>query len=237
MNYLLNIVNNWLICNKLSLNLKKTVYITFGLHCDSVPVSLDITIEDTKLNKVEHCKYLGIIIDQNLRWDKHVEFLINKTKYLIFLFYKLSKIMQTDTLLMIYYAFFHSILCHGILAWGGVYFNKLALLQNVQNRLLKIVNKNTFAKKLPMSIKQIFACESLLYFYNINKQKFICNNSCTRNKLIQLPKIHKSALKKSSAIKAINTYNELPKEYKTLDVTKNLIKSKLKDWIKNNILM
>ena len=46
---------------------------------------------------------------------KHIGYIYNKTKYLIFIYYKLSKFMTTDTLRMVYYTLSHSIM----IAWGG----------------------------------------------------------------------------------------------------------------------
>jgi len=40
-----------------------------------------------------------------MKWDKHIEYIINKTKYLIFVLTKLAKFMQTSTLMLIYALF------------------------------------------------------------------------------------------------------------------------------------
>lgn len=88
MNKLLEKVANWLIDNKLSLNIEETVYITFGSYYNSVPDHVAIRIYDKKLERVQSYKYLGIIIDFNMKWSYHIRYIVNKTKYLIFLFYK-----------------------------------------------------------------------------------------------------------------------------------------------------
>ena len=64
-------------------------------------------------------KYFGIIFDYNVKWDKHIQYLIKKTKYLVFIFSKLANVMQKNTLLIRYYAFFNSIVSYGIIGWGG----------------------------------------------------------------------------------------------------------------------
>ena len=48
-----------------------------------------------------------------MKWDIHIQYIVNKTKYLTFVFSRLTKIMQPKTLLLIYYAFFNSIISHG----------------------------------------------------------------------------------------------------------------------------
>ena len=109
MNETLHKISTWQAHNKLSLNTDKTVYIEFGNQVDSTPKNLDISIQSTKIKRVENTKYLGIIFDSHMRWNKHIEYIYNRTKYLIFIFYKLSKLMTTDTLRMVYYALSHSI--------------------------------------------------------------------------------------------------------------------------------
>ena len=131
MNKNLQKVANWLALNKLSLNISKTVYMTFGNYCDSVPVAINIRINNQPINRVTEHKYLGIIFDYNMKWNMHIKYVMRRTKYLIFIFAKLKNIMDTKTLMMIYYAFFHSIVKYGIIAWGGLYNNNLNLIQNV----------------------------------------------------------------------------------------------------------
>ena len=138
MNVLLDKVPNWLAFNKLSLNISKTNFLTFGNYRDSVPVEINIEIQNQKITRAENYKYLGIIFDYNMKWYNHIEHIINKTKYLIFIFAKLRKFMDINTLLKIYYAFFHSIMSYGIIAWGGVYKTSLTLLENIQTKILFI---------------------------------------------------------------------------------------------------
>ena len=62
------------------------VYIELGNQVDSTSKYLDINIQGTRINRVESTKYLGIIFDSNMKWNEHMEYIYNKTKYLIFIF-------------------------------------------------------------------------------------------------------------------------------------------------------
>lgn len=68
----------WLHHNNLILNIKKSVYITFGNYVDSVPASIDVLINGNILKRVEYSKYLGVIYDHNIKWDIHVSNIIKK---------------------------------------------------------------------------------------------------------------------------------------------------------------
>ena len=134
------------------------------------------------------------MFDYNLRWDKHIQYIIKKTKYLIYIFYKIYKSMTIETLRMIYYAYFHSIVNYGIIAWGGVYNNNLYLLCNLQKRILRIVHKNKFiCHDYPMKVEQSFAYEALGYHYTNLKDHYSTSSSITRNKTLIIPK-HKQKL-------------------------------------------
>ena len=183
------------------------------------------------LKRVEECKYLGIIFYFNLKWDSHTQYIVKKTKYLIFVFYKIVKYMQTDTMRIIYFALFHSIINYGIIAWGGVYNNSSDVLQRVQYRLLKIINKNRFIQNNPMNLKQLFAYISLHFNYSTLKELYLNSNSKTRKKSIAIPKRSKTVTRKSSYLTSIKIYNSLPNDMKTLDHTKTSNKEKLKKWI------
>ena len=77
MNAYLEKVSNWLALNKLSLNVQKCSLITFGNYVDSVPNTLDIKIQKQEIKRVYNCKYLRIYLDFNMKWNRHIEYIIN----------------------------------------------------------------------------------------------------------------------------------------------------------------
>jgi hypothetical protein len=76
----------WIAENKLSLNTSKTFFMTFGTYRDSVPQEISIYINETKISRTTNTKYLEIMIDCHLKWDSHVQYIIKKTHYLLFIF-------------------------------------------------------------------------------------------------------------------------------------------------------
>lgn len=82
----------------LTLNVDEIVYIAFGNYCDNRPDKIDLKIKDKYLEREESCKYLGVIFDYNMKRNKHIEYIVNKTKDLINIFYKLSKTIPNETL-------------------------------------------------------------------------------------------------------------------------------------------
>lgn len=235
LNRCLDRVAKWLALNKLSLNVDKTVCLTFGSYYDSVPEDFNICVDGVVVKRVSEHRYLGVIFDYNMKWGPHINYILSKTKYLVFVFYKLSKFMLTETLRMIFFAFFHSVASYGIIAWGCAYGNNLGLLQRLQYRLLKIVNKNKFfTTQNPPRIDQLHAYAALIFHYHELKQKFVNSTSTTRNKQLRLPKINKTIGKKMSMVTATSIYNRLPMEFKKTNLSSTW-KKRLKEWIKNNL--
>ena len=86
----------------------------FGIYSNSVPNNLKYS-----------AKYLGIIIDSNMKWDKHIAYIAKRTRYQLSFFNKLRPIFETKHLITLYHAFFNSLANCGIIAWGGAYDNIL----------------------------------------------------------------------------------------------------------------
>lgn len=232
MNRYLQIIAIWLALNKLSLNTRKTVYMEFGNYCNSTPKNMNINIQNKTIARVDNTKYLGIQFDSNMKWDIHTMNIYKKKKYLTLVFYELAKIMNTETLYMLYYAFFHSVISYGIIAWGGAYKGRTTCLQRLQTRLLKIINKNNFTQQnYPLNILQTFEFNAILRHYTELKQLYLDSNKITRNKNLQIPKRHKNISIKNSYIRALMLFNKLPNDLKILN-SKNIIKRKIKEWIK-----
>ena len=122
---------------------------TFGLYCNSVPKDLSIKTKNQPIKRVEYVKYLGINFDYNMKWDIHVQHIIKKkNKYLIFIFVKIRNKMNTKTLLMVYYAFYHSLINYGIIAWGAAGKTLLRPVQRIQDRIIKLINRNFLGDKI-----------------------------------------------------------------------------------------
>lgn len=75
----LNVVNHWLIDNKLSLHLGKTESIMFGSQARLRKVSaLDIYCNGCQIKQSNSVKYLGALLDQSLSFESMVTSFIQK---------------------------------------------------------------------------------------------------------------------------------------------------------------
>src|SRR5258705_10690163 len=98
---------------------------------------LQIFIQGKKINKVNEYKYLGIIIDSNLKFQAHIKSIINRLKSVSAVFYKIKRVIPLSVKKNIYYALVHSVLVYGIVVWGNAYDAHLKELDMIQKRICK----------------------------------------------------------------------------------------------------
>lgn len=225
-------ISNWLIDNLLSLNIEKTMTITFGNYVDSVPLNFDISIKGQYIERVESTKYLGVLIDQSLKWKQHINYITNKMKYIIYTLYKLSKLLSTKNILTIMYGIYYSVVTYGIIAWGSAKNNALVLLNRVHNKIIKLLKSLKSDIKLPLNIQQKYTLESIKFHYNSLKDKFLQSSLKTRYKSLQLPVCTKDIGTRSHLFEATLLYNRLPNNLKQL-TTANYA-NMIEQFIRNN---
>ena len=71
-NHELDNVNNWLVSNKLLLNVKKTKYMVFHKHINTIS-DLNIKINNSPISRVETFNFLGLHLNSSLTWNTHVQ--------------------------------------------------------------------------------------------------------------------------------------------------------------------
>ena len=64
-------INLWLIANQLALNTNKTKFLYFGKSKQK----LEINIQRSKINQTDSIKYLGVYLNNKLKWHKHIDFI------------------------------------------------------------------------------------------------------------------------------------------------------------------
>ena len=108
-------VFQWLISNKLTLNIAKSKFMIIS-NSKSKPERFQISLNDSQLEECDKYKYLGVIIDKNLSWKPHVEYISGKISKACGALAKLRHCIGTNVLVEIYHALIHSYVRYGILA-------------------------------------------------------------------------------------------------------------------------
>lgn len=113
----LKLVSEWLKLNKLSLNIAKTKAMLFHTYQRQVEIP-DIFIDRNRIEFVNEFKFLGIVIDKNLSFKPHINFVSKKISKSIGILAKLKHTLPAGVLLNIYNALILPYLTYGISVWG-----------------------------------------------------------------------------------------------------------------------
>ena len=90
-----------------------------------------------KLTTVDSIKFLGLTLDNSLSWKKHIEAMVPKLSTSTFAMRVVQPFLSLDSLKLIYYSYFHSILSYGIIFWGNNPHSKLIF--KMQKKIISIM--------------------------------------------------------------------------------------------------
>ena len=135
-------IHAWLNYNQLSLNIAKTNYSLFTKKIEKMTLHLG----DSELRQTDCVKYLGVHIDSNLSWNRHIQQIESKLSAASGALYQLHKYVSKKALLSIYYSLAYSHLQYTIVCWGSANNSLIKSLQVKQNHLIKILC-NKFGRK------------------------------------------------------------------------------------------
>ena len=136
-NDLMNIAE-WLKANKLSLNIKKTHFMVFT-NKNKTPPNMELHIGDRPIERVEHTKFLGMILDHKLTWKNHINFISNKIAKGIGIIKKVRKCLNSDTLISLYYSFVYPYMIYCNHVWGNTCKSNMNSLVLLQKKIIRIV--------------------------------------------------------------------------------------------------
>ena len=138
MNNELNKVHNWISSNKLTLNIAKTHYVIF--HRKRIPSNLtSLDIGGTTLERVTNTKFLGVTVQENLKWDMHIQNVARKTDKINGILYQISPSITSHALRQVYYALIYPNIIYCQTVWGSAGPTTLNPIIVAQKRTIRIL--------------------------------------------------------------------------------------------------
>lgn len=129
---------------------------------------------------VSQYKYLGVIVDENLKWNVHIQHVQKKLRQTSYFLRHLSYCAPRDLLASFYFALGESHIRYGIAAWGSS--THCRSLQLSQNRLLKIL-KNARVTPNFLNVANLHRNVMVLQYYDHRQyRRKIDHNYKTRKK-------------------------------------------------------
>ena len=169
-------LGHWFACNRLSLNIGKTQYILFTNSSNIRSREIKISVDGQPLNRVSETKFLGVIIDENLNWTPHINHISSKLRRNIGILKKTSAILNTTTLITLYYSFIYPYILYCHLIWGKSSSTNNNRILILQKRALRIIYKQSFLAHTDILFREskiIKVTELFNYLTSIFIYKFI----------------------------------------------------------------
>lgn len=196
---------------------------------------MEIVIGGEKIGRVQNTKYLGLILDEKLRWHHHLEYIKSKIIPMVGALYRCRKYLNTTTLTQIYNAFFLSHFRYLIPIWGTCGTTLFQEAQRLQNKVIKVLfnldyktpTTEVYQQTKIAKLSVILKIEQSKFIYKmINKQHksnvetiFVnqIHNYKTRNQhKIHIPSARTNIGLHNPIHQSMNVFNQLPQELKIL---------------------
>ena len=113
-------VSDWLAANKLSLNVKKSNFLHFHYGKCKKP-TINLQLNETKVDEKVVTKYLGVLIDNKLNWKSHIEHVKTKLSRGNGMISRIRYFVNEQCLLNLYYSFIQSHINYNLLNWTSTH--------------------------------------------------------------------------------------------------------------------
>ena len=166
----LHLITDWLCLNKLSLNAKKTKMMIFHHRQRNISkINLQLSINNTKIEQVKEFNFLGILLDECMTWNPHIQNISGKISRVNGVLSRLKRFLPCNILNMIYNALIQPHLNYGVLLWG----NNVKRIHKLQKWALRSItlskyNAHTeplFKKLNLLKIQDIYTLCLLKFYY------------------------------------------------------------------------
>ena len=112
-------IYNWLASNKIKNNLEKSNFMIFSYR-KSFNLNI-LNLGSGVIHSTDQTKFLGIVIDKNLKFKAHITLLCAKLAQASGMLFPLNNILPRHTLITLYHALFLPHLMYGIEIWFGIF--------------------------------------------------------------------------------------------------------------------
>lgn len=165
------------------MNIKKTKFMTIIKNTKSLHLKLNIQINNEKIEEVDNFTYLGINIQNNLKWNTHVNTLVRKIYFVTGIIRRLGNKLNEKIKISIYYAMIHSHLSYLAPIYGsGLPQSELNKLQVAQNASIRKFFANDYYnlgyhtreilhKYGLLNVQQIIDFNSVILYHKIENGK------------------------------------------------------------------
>ena len=135
----MELIDRWLVSNKLSINIEKPKFMLFSTPNSNVGGKHSLSIRNRQIDQVNSLKFLGVFIHNNLSWSLHMKYLISKLRSCYGVVCKIKSLVNKDSLLLLYHSLINSHLQYCISNWCFGNSTLITKLQQICNKFLRMI--------------------------------------------------------------------------------------------------
>lgn len=132
-------LSKWLIGNKLELNVKKTKCVIFRAKNKQLDFAPVLLFRESILEVVPSIRFLGVIFNNALSWNDHVNHICTKLSRSVGILWKLQCLLPCWLKKQLYFALVQSILHYCLLIWGNTTNSNLNALLVLQKKAIRAI--------------------------------------------------------------------------------------------------
>ena len=230
-------IYNWLLINKIKINFSKSKFIVFS-YKNSLCLG-DLKFGDNFVSQTRKIKFLGIEIDEGLKFDSHVSKIKGKVSRTVGVLFRLKKFLPEDTLKVLYQSLIVPHIDYGLEIWHGcsqTNLNSVFVLQKKSIRAINSLGFNAHTSEYFKSMKllkleDIFKLKILIPMFtdrNFETNQEIHSHN-TRNRMAAaVPYFNRAKSQSTWLYQKIQLWNSLPSEITSANSV-TIFKSRLKN--------
>ena len=209
-------VGEWFVNNRLKENTEKTTKLIFSNKREGKALA--------------SARFLGVILDDGLRWDEHCVYLSKKLNSTIFLMRNLRSEVSLPVLRQAYFALFGSYISYGLMAWGASAGSSRVF--SLQRKVLRIMTglaytadcRAHFKQLKIMTLPAMHIYECLKYVHGrrneYTKHADIHDHNTRGRDALVLPVVRLTRTVNCGEALAVKLYNALPGRFKEMNILK-----------------
>ena len=194
--------------------------------------AFDVKLNGISIQRVKSTKFLGVIIDEHVKWSEHIMSIKSKMAKGIGILYKAKKILPITTIKDMYYTFVYPYLVYCNEIWGSASDCYLACLFKLQKRVVRLLTSSGFRDHTDelfkmtkvLTVYQIYKSCILHFMFkyykgilpNLYTGMFQCNanvhsHNTRQSRELHIPRYKHSALQKSVGYQGVKLWNQVLK--------------------------
>ena len=160
-------------CQQININTTKSQALVIPFKSKLKNVNINIAFNQAQLQVLPNLKYLGIYLDKDLNFSKHLKYIKSKIARATGILRKCKPYFSCKILRILYYSLFYPHIKYGIVTWGSTYKFYLKRLEVTQNKAIYAIRKTKSYKQKLAPLYHKLEILPIRQLYKIKIAKFM----------------------------------------------------------------